>query len=138
MEQDGEWEIGEEEVRLVLGLPAEDRYRWFLQIACDWEEVWGLSQTDGWVLASDRSQGERGDAFPLWPHPALARLCAQGEWDGAAPGAIPLDELIEDLLPLLEEDGRQVAVFPTPEGDGVIVTPGELRRDLETELDLGT
>jgi hypothetical protein len=37
----------------------------------------------------------------------------------------------------LEEDRRQVAVFPTPEGEGVIVTPGELRRDLEAELELG-
>lgn len=137
MAQDSPWEIGEEEVRLVLGLPAADRYRWFLQIVCDWEEVWGLSHADGWVLASDRSQGDGGDAFPLWPHPDLARLCAQGEWDGAAPGPIPLDELLEELLPLLEEDRRQVAVFPTPEGEGMIVTPGELRRDLEAELELG-
>ena len=50
---------------------------------------------------------------------------------------MPLDELLDDLLPLLEEDGIRVAVFPSPQGEGVLVDPGELGRDLRAELALG-
>lgn len=138
-EEHGEvWEIGEEELGTVRAMSARERYGYFLQLAVDWEEAWGLRSPDGWVLSSGLSDGETNDAFPLWPHPLFAGACAHGDWEGAAPESIPLDELLEDLLPLLEEDGIQLAVFPTPEGDGFLSSPGELRRDLQAEIDLGT
>lgn len=133
-EQRQTWELSTEERRQVLALPARERYGLFLQITVDWEEAWGLHSPDGWVLSS----GEDGrDVLPLWPHPAFAEGCAHGSWEGASPAAVPLDELLDDLLPLLEEDGIRVAVFPSPQGEGVLVAPDELRRDLKAELELG-
>lgn len=115
-------------------MPARERYGLFLQITVDWEEVWGLHSQDGWVLSS----GEDGrDVLPLWPHPGFAEVCAHGPWEGTSPAAVPLDELLDDLLPLLEEDGIRVSVFPSPQGEGVLVPPGELRQDLKAELELG-
>lgn len=128
------WEIGDEELRAVRAMSAPQRYGYFVQLAVDWEEAWGLRSADGWVLSSSNGS----DAFPVWPHPLFAEACAQGDWEGAAPESIPLDELLEDLLPLLEEDRVQLAVFPTPEGEGVLTSPEELRRDLRAELELGT
>jgi hypothetical protein len=130
------WELAEDEARDALALPPRGRYTLFLQLACDWEEAWGLRNPDGWVLASD-PDGAGGDAFPLWPHPDLARACAQGPWEDAEPAAIPLDELLDALLPLLEEDRLRVATFPAPGGESWLVAPDELRRDLEAELALG-
>ncbi|HYG65861.1 MAG TPA: DUF2750 domain-containing protein [Thermoanaerobaculia bacterium] len=127
------WELGEDEARDALALPAQGRYTLFLQLACDWEEAWGLRNPDGWVVAS----GPEGDSFPLWPHPHLAQACARGPWEDAAPAAIPLDELLDDLLPLLAEDHVKVAAFPTPDGESWVVAPDELRRGLEAELALG-
>lgn len=128
------WELSDQERRQVLSLPARERYGLFLQISVDWEEAWGLHSPDGWVLSS----GEDGrDVLPLWPHPGFAEACAHGSWEGTSPAAVPLDELLDDLLPLLEEDGIRVAVFPSPQGEGVLVAPDELRRDLQAELELG-
>jgi hypothetical protein len=127
------WELSDEEREQLLTTPAADRYRWCLQLVADWQEVWGLNNPDGWVLSS----GPAGDAFPIWPHPDLAQLCARGEWEGSTPEAIPLDELLEELLPVLEQDGLRVVVFPDPEGEGVVVTPAELRADLQEEVALG-
>lgn len=128
------WVLSEPELRQVLALPARERYGLFLQITVDWEEAWGLLSPEGWVLSS----GEDGrDVLPLWPHPGFAEACAYGSWEGTSPAAVPLDELLDDLLPLLAEDGIRVAVFPSPRGEGILVDPGELQRDLRAELELG-
>jgi hypothetical protein len=126
------WDLETGERELVLALPSHERYVYFVQLAVDTEEVWGLRNPDGWVLAEmDR------DAFPVWPHPDFAAACAVAEWEGAQPAPIGLAELLEDLLPILEEDGHALAVFPAADGDCSVVEPEQLRRDLEAEIELG-
>jgi hypothetical protein len=125
------WETGEDELRALQSLPAADRAAHLVQLVADWEEAWGLMDEQGWVVAKET------DAFPLWPHPELARACARGNWEGTMPAAIPLDELIEDLLPLLDEDGLRTALFPVTDDPGVLLDAAELRRRLEAELELG-
>jgi hypothetical protein len=128
------WELDDEERRLAPALPAKERYNYFIQVLVDQEEAWGLRNDEGWVLGSDP---ERGDIFPLWPHSTFAEACARGTWDDAKPAEIPLDDLLENLLPLLEEDRITVAAFPNPEGDSVLIKPEELGRDLLAEIELG-
>lgn len=127
------WDLEQGERELVLALSARERYVYFIQLAVDTEEAWGLRNPDGWVLAGD----EERDAFPVWPHPDFAAACALADWEGAKPEPIGLAELIEDLLPILEEDGLALAVFPDPDGDSAVVEPENLRRDLEAEIELG-
>jgi hypothetical protein len=128
------WELDDEERRLAPALPAKERYSYFIQVLVDQEEIWGLRNDEGWVLGSDP---ERGDILPLWPHSAFAEACARGTWDDAKPAEIPLDDLLENLLPLLEEDRITVAAFPNLEGDSVLIKPEELGRDLLAEIELG-
>ena len=128
------WELTDDERRLALALSPKERYSYFVQLLVDEEEAWGLRNDEGWVLGSDP---ERGDILPLWPHSAFAEACAQGTWDDARPAEIPLDDLLEELLPLLEEDRIMVAVFPTPDGDSVLIAPEELGRDVRAEIELG-
>jgi hypothetical protein len=125
------WEIDEKEVRQILALSAEERAGTFFQLVADWEEAWGLKDSAGWIVA------RQTDGLPLWPHAVFAEACARGAWEGAAADAIPIDELLEDLLPLLEEDGLGVAVFPAPEDSGIVMKAGEVSARLERELELG-
>jgi hypothetical protein len=125
------WEITEDEARQLLALPAADRAIQFFQLLADWEEGWGLLDAEGWVVASET------DALPLWPHAALAAACAVGPWAGALPEPVPLDEMLEDLLPLLAEDGLRVAVFPSPHDPGLLLAPDEVRERLEREMEIG-
>lgn len=131
---DPAWEIEDAEVRETLALPPEARYASFVQLTADWEETWGLKDDNGWIV---RGSNSHEAAFPLWPHPTFARLCARGPWEGTVPERISLDELLDDLLPLLEEDAIVVEVFPAPEGPGTVITAADLRRQLQRELDLG-
>lgn len=128
------WELTDDERQLALALPPRERYSYFVQILVDEGEAWGLRNDEGWVLGSDP---ERGDILPLWPHDAFAAACVQDTWDDARPAEIPLDDLLEELLPLLEEDRITIAAFPTPGGESVLVAPEELGRDLRAEIELG-
>lgn len=125
------WETTEEEIRRLLSLPPQDRAATFFQLAADWEEAWGLKDSEGWVV------GKQTDALPLWPHSAFAQACAKGPWEGATPEALALDDLLDELLPLLEEEGLRVAVFPAPEDSGALMAPGEVSERLESELAIG-
>ena len=128
------WDLDEEERRLALALPSQERYSYFVQVLVDEEQAWGLRNDEGWVLGSDP---ERGDILPLWPHSDFATACARAKWEDAVPAEIPLDDLLEELLPLLAEDRITVAAFPTAEGDSVLVTPDNLGKDLLAEIELG-
>lgn len=125
------WEPVEGELRRLQALPAADRAVQLVQLVADWEEVWGLEDDHGWVVA------KATDALPLWPHPELARACAQGPWEGAEPAALSLDDLLEDLLPQLESEGLGAALFPVPADPGLLLDAAELRRRLAAELELG-
>lgn len=127
------WELADGEKEMVLALSARERYGYFIQLAVDSGEIWGLKNDEGWVLAGD----EERDALPLWPHTDFAAACALGDWATAVPQPIALDELLADLIPILKEDGISVAVFPAADGDSAVVEPEDLRRDLEAEIELG-
>ena len=89
-DQDAPWELSDDERRQVLALPPRERYGLFLQVAADWEEVWGLYADDGWVLSS---VAEGQDILPLWPHPSFAQACAHGVF----PLKDPLDGIEVDI-----------------------------------------
>lgn len=125
------WEIDEEETARLLALPAADRAAQFFQLLADWEEAWALRDEDGWVVSKTT------DALPLWPHAAFATACARGPWEGAEPAPVSLDDLLEDLLPLLAEDGLRMAVFPSPDDPGLLLVPAEVQEWVERELEIG-
>lgn len=117
-----EREQSQERLQAVLRLPAARRYSYFLQRVVESGEVWGLDG-EGWALALDDSGR---DVLPLWPAPEFAALCATRLWSGFQPRAMRLKDLVENVLPQLEEEGMPVGVFFTPEGQGHPVSAREL------------
>jgi hypothetical protein len=124
------WLLEEGEEAELFALPADGRAIQFFQLLADWEEAWGLKDAEGWVVDKE------SDALPLWPHSALAEACAAKRWPDAAPEAIPLDDLLIDLLPLLAADNLRVAVFPSPGDPGLLLSPVEASDRLERELQI--
>ena len=97
----------------------------------DLEEVWGL-YNEGWATAAD----ENGrPALALWPSEEYAERSREADWATYSPRSIPLDELIEELLPGLVEDGVSIAVFMASQvSDTAMVSAETLLADLENEL----
>jgi hypothetical protein len=123
--------IDKREFEATLELPPLERYSYLVHRVAGSEEAWALRSEEGWVLISD----EAGDAFCLWPHPAFAQACILEDWDSCAPETIPLQELLEELLPALAEDAIRLAVFPAPAGEVAIVDPRDFRQHLGEELE---
>lgn len=124
------WHMHDREFVEVTGLPAAKRYEYFVKRAVDWECVWGLRSEKGWTLAS----GPEGrTAFPVWPHPRLACACSVNQWAASVASEIPLDEFLDRWLAGLARDDRDVAVFPTPQDEGIVVCPERLAADLRDE-----
>jgi hypothetical protein len=114
----------------VVTLGAPQRYQHFVRQVADEGEVWGLYR-DGWALAKT---DDGTLVFAMWPASEFADLCAEFEWDGYEPQSFPLDDLMTDLLPQLEEDGVLPGIFYTPGDRGLTPTIYMLRMDLERAL----
>ena len=125
--------VNDKEFAAIIALPGPERYGHFVRHVADTEEVWSLRGADGWVLTA---ADDGPELVPIWPHPRYAEACAKGLWQGAQPEAIALDRWLAAWTPGISRDGRQVAVFPTPDGQGVVVSAEQLRDDLAEECSL--
>lgn len=114
----------------MLSQPGPSRYEHFIKRAADFEQVWGLYK-DGWAMAST-NDGQQ--VFPVWPSKEFAALCATGDWAACEPKAISVYELIEDVVPTLEEEKTAIGIFPTPNDKGVVPALNQLLADLNAEL----
>ncbi|HEX8789268.1 MAG TPA: DUF2750 domain-containing protein [Telluria sp.] len=118
--------IDTRQLQAIVMLPGPQRYEYFVKRVAETGVVWSLFR-QGWALAK-KDDGTL--VFPLWPDREFATICADYEWTGYAPQAFALDELVDELLPQLEQDGIVTGVFYTPGARDVMPTPGLLRRDL--------
>jgi hypothetical protein len=121
----------DKEFEAALSLPSARRYDYFVKRVADGETLWSLGSDTGWALSRDESGNE---TVPVWPHERFALAAAAGDWQGKEPRPIRLRDWMEKWLPGMTRDHRLVAIFPTPDGKGIVVTPERLRRDLEEEL----
>jgi len=122
--------IDTRQLQAVVMLPGPQRYEYFVKRVAESGVVWSLYR-QGWALAK-KEDGTL--VFPLWPDSEFAQVCADYEWTGYAPQSFALDELLEELLPQLEQDGIVTGVFYTPGARDVMPTAGLLRTDLHDEL----
>lgn len=118
------------EMQAILKLDGPTRFSHFIKRVVDEEQAWGL-WNDGWALMSN-DEGIR--VFPLWPAAEYAQLHRDGEWAIYEPRAIPLPELLDELVPKLAETGVLPGIFPTPLGKGVTPKAEELASALRQEL----
>jgi len=121
----------QKEFEAVLRLDGPARFQHFVKRVADAESAWGLWR-DGWALTGDDSGT---DAFPLWPAREYAALFQTDDWVDHEPSEIQLRDLLGELLPKLRGKGTRVAVFPRPDGRGVVVTADELEASLRRELE---
>lgn len=79
-------------------------------------------------------EGRRQPGISAVAGPRICDKCADYEWTGYEPQSFSLDELVDELLPQLEQDGIATGVFYTPGARDVMPSAGLLLRDLDDEL----
>lgn len=123
--------VNPKELCAVCSLPAVARYQYFLNKVADWQEVWGIGDDVGWSFMGDESEQVH---MPVWPAEAFAQQCCCDEWAQRSPKPISLSDWRIKWLPGLENDGRNVAVFPLSSDKGISVPPSRLAADLDAAL----
>lgn len=122
--------IDTRQVQETVMLSGPQRYEYFIKRVAQTGTVWSLYR-NGWALAK-KEDGTL--VFPLWPDSEFATICADYEWTGYEPRSFALDELVDELLPQLAQDGIATGVFYTPGARDVMPSAGLLLRDLNDEL----
>lgn len=122
--------INQKQIEAVLKLTGPERFKHFIKVVSDQEEVWGLYQ-EGWALSA---LDDGTTVFPIWPAEAYAQICAQNEWSAFVPRAISLNDFMDTLLPQLRSDGVLPGVFLTTADRGVTPPVDELLDALNAEL----
>ncbi len=124
------YEMNKSQFDQVLSLPAAKRYEHFISKVTDWEELWTLKGPDGLVLFGDDSGKE---CIPIWPHPDYASALVKNTWSDCFPEKLEFKSFMDKWIPGISQDGRFVAVFPTPNEKGIVVDPWRLKDDFLSE-----
>ena len=122
----------ETEIRAVLALDGPTRAGHLIKRVADSAVAWSLWEESGWALMAN---DDGTQVFPLWPSREYAELLRTGDWLRLEARAVPLEELLHELLPKLALRGILIGIFPTPTGKGVTMTRAELSALLGEELE---
>ncbi len=126
------YKLNDKQFDSVSQLADDQRFDYFLKKVADWEDIWSLHSTEGWVELSS-ADGEV--CLPIWPHPDFAAAWAVDDWADCQPKAIKLDIWLERWTEGLTKDDTVLAVFPVEEEEGLVLTPAELEEAILTELE---
>ena len=112
-------------------LSAQKRYDHFIGKVADWEELWTLKSSDGFVMFSDASGHE---CVPVWPHPDYAAALANDSCEDCVQERLELKHFLDKWIPGLIHANRMLVVFPTTNNKGGVIHPESLKEDLLKEV----
>ena len=104
------------EVNAMLKKSGRDRYIYSVKRIADQEVAWTLKDSDGIIRTVD--EDDTG-YFHVWPYKEYALKCMVGEWSGFSLHRVPLNDLLNVILPNLSSEGTQVAVFKSPNDSSI-------------------
>lgn len=106
---------------------AEKRCQYTVKEIKNSKQVWILIDESGCVMLNTEDE----DCVPVWPHQELAQAWATGEWEMCEAKSISLGQWRSRWTDGLTDDELFVVVFPSLEGEGVILYPDEFEHMLD-------
>jgi hypothetical protein len=108
-----------------------ERVQYFLTRTLESEEIWGLADTQGWVLHEEEGKS----ILPLWPYRQFANECIDAVSLEAQ--STSLDHFVESILHKLVVQEIQVELWPTPRQRGVLLDATELQATFHSLMESG-
>lgn len=127
------YKMNDKQFESVQSLESNSRLKHFISKVADWEQLWAVKSEEGWLVPV---APEGFEYFPVWPHPEYAQKITDLNFPNHIAEKIPLAEFLSHWLPLLQEDGVKVAVFPNKEWTFWCVEAEDLMTELVEELKL--
>lgn len=108
---------------------ADQRLQYLVKEVISHQQIWILTDDDGCVMLNTEDE----DCAPVWPSEEFAQAWATGEWQDCQPKAISLQKWYSHWTSGLEDDDVYIAVFPSLDQDGLIISPQELEFELKQQ-----
>lgn len=124
--------VSNKELENVSKLFPEDRYKYSIKKIADFEELFVLKDGDGNLAISIIDNFK---AVSIWPTVEYVKSCQNGVWDQFQSYSYSLEELENDLLPLIRKERYVIDVLPVNNISGFVVSIDEFVRDLNEELE---
>ena len=123
----------DKELAFFNEMSEEERFSYCLTRIAEAEEVWGLAESKGWVIAEKDDQS----ALPIWPYKDVAMMCKGEQWKNAEPQAISLEHFVYKVSQMLIENEIAVEVFPTANNPGHVMEAKAFFKILENLMESG-
>ena len=107
----------------------EQRLQYLVKQVVQHKQVWILTDEDGCVMLNTEDE----DCAPVWPSQESAQAWATGEWAECKPKAIDLKTWHSRWSQGLEDDDVAIAVFPSEDQDGLVISAQELDFELKNQ-----
>ncbi len=121
------------QIEEILAKKPENRYKYFIKTVSEEEEVWGLTDDEGWLMLE--VEGEEQDALAVFPAAQFAEIFQKGgDFADMRVEALDLSEFM-DWLEDMETEKLKVAVFPTPSFQSAVMRPEVIIEDFEEQFD---
>ena len=119
------------EVEEIFCLADDKKYKYFLNMIGESEQIWGLKDNNNWILIKD-SNGNI--TMPLWPSYDFAMYCRENQWEEATPESIDLFEFLEYWLLGMKRDGCRVLIFGDTQGQGISIDAEQFKEEVQEHL----
>jgi len=124
--------MNHDKLESVLGLSCEERYDYFLSEVGQLREIWILVNSDNQFLKI-YAEEEGFEYLPVWPHSDFALNYCKNSSD-LLPKNISMPEFFKKWIAGLNRDGLEIGVIPSFDASVWIMTPSELKKDLQDEM----
>ncbi|CAA0105379.1 Uncharacterised protein [BD1-7 clade bacterium] len=114
----------------ILAMSCEDRYEIFLSMVADERDLWILVNDNNEFLKI-HSDDLDNEFLPVWPHADFTTPYCNGNEETLKPKSITVPEFFAKWVPGLERDGLDIVVFPNGDDDVWIMSPSEVKDDLQ-------
>jgi len=117
----------ETELTCMKGMDAAERLHYFITRSMECEEVWSLSNADGWAVR----EGDAGASIMVWPYRCLAEaFTMQGEHTDA----VSLEHFVYHELNELSMNGIRLEILPDHR-PGMVLSASELFQIFDRRMD---
>lgn len=124
------YSLNQEEFQNTIALDHEARLTHFIEKVADWEELWGISDGEGWLV---QAKGEQA-YISLWPHPHFSEDIVKRFMPKNESAEIDFEFLLEELIPTLKQENIYIAVFPNQKWEGLLLSPADFESRLLEEV----
>lgn len=117
-------------IESIIQLPAGKRYEYFIRKSADFQQIWSLRNSEGWLLLGGATSAK---LIPLWPEKMFAEYCNKINNTGCRAESIGLNEFLTNMSKALIRDIIQLAIFPNQNMSAPIMEIGKVCQDLIEE-----